>query len=493
MNRSFATSVMVLILTCYTAVLAQNNGCPTDYTGFLTPRLQAGQRGVVIPGGSSNRVRANPATDAEQIGTIAPGTEFAIIDGPVCAASIIWWQVDTGDLQGWTAEGLLPDEYFLEPAAPPTLTPTARSSSTPSPTPTAVSYPAVDLPELAVLSPENAAAMEIVGQIPQLGAGSLFMTPGYILPVFYSRSGTASVNVHTFPDFQPVTQGLSADMANGQLLFSDNSVVSIASDDITFYQFGEPSPVIDKEVFRRIHTAALSPAGILAVSFGYLNQSSIDQLTLCLIDQFGDTYGTEHRLCIPQESAITTMTFLNDGVRLLARTVDKLMVYDVMNGDVLQTFNYRIAPNTNISRLPDTDTVLLPQQDFVLSVNLETGEERTYPNGVGKIVEDIIIRADGSQMMLIVRTTNVPDVLVVDVESKAILHRDSLYGGEKASYSPDGSLAFINNAVFETQTWQLLHKLGGAQHIISFSPDGKMLFVLNTRADVFEIFGVPAS
>jgi hypothetical protein len=135
--------------------------------------------------------------------------------------------------------------------------------------------------------------------------------------------------------------------------------------------------------------------------------------------------------------------------------------------------------------------VLVSQDGFILSINLETGDQRTYPSGENQVANRIILNADGSQMMTIAPTTNVPQVLVIDVAAKAVLHQNVLYGGEDAAYSPDGKLAFINNEIYDARSWQLLSKFGGSQHIITFSPDGTMLFVWNTSSRVFEIFGVP--
>lgn len=92
--------------------------CPPDFAGFLSPRLQIGGRGRVIAGQSANRVRIAPTTGADLIGTIDDSITFLVVAGPHCDASnsMIWWQVQADNgLEGWTAEGVLPDEYFLEP------------------------------------------------------------------------------------------------------------------------------------------------------------------------------------------------------------------------------------------------------------------------------------------------------------------------------------------------------------------------------------------
>ena len=58
-------------------------------------------------------IREDPTTDAERLRDPLPtGTRVTIINGPICADDILWWEVSVGQLEGWVAEGL-PNEYFL--------------------------------------------------------------------------------------------------------------------------------------------------------------------------------------------------------------------------------------------------------------------------------------------------------------------------------------------------------------------------------------------
>lgn len=517
---TFLVGIIGLILWGYLSTLAQDDSCPADYEGFLAPRLQVGTRGMVAPGGSGNRVRTNPSTSGDQVGTMPPGTELEVIDGPRCdsSASIIWWQVVTDDgLQGWTAEGLPPDEYFLVPLLPPgitatpTPTPSPRPTSTPTITPTAIQLPALDLPNLGVLSPENVTQMDVVGQFPTTGrAVSLFLSPdmAYLFVVSLGQYGANFANVYTFPDLRPVMQGLPLYGTNGNGyrgtkpdgLFTPDGRLMVAVDfndeDVRYYTPGEASYVTYTEALHYSDEVALSDTGILAVSFSILSSDGRRyEQQLCFMDVLGDRYAPDHRLCVPQESA--ALVFLSDGMRLLNGSADELTLYNALSGEILQTFHYGIGRGGTLAVLPGTDardslpTVFISKEGFVLSVNLETGAERTYPSGAGLMARQIIVHPGGSQMMFIVPTTDIPDVLVVDIAIKALLHRNVLYGGETAAYSPDGTLAYINNELYETASWEMLDKLRGDQHIITFSPDGTMLFVLNTTDQVFEIYGVP--
>jgi hypothetical protein len=89
---------------------------PTTFIcGVLRPRLEVGELGIVkYDPPIRNRVRSSPGLSGSQIGTIDPGEQFRVLDGPVCANDITWWKVDPNrGPTGWTAEGEA--EYYLAP------------------------------------------------------------------------------------------------------------------------------------------------------------------------------------------------------------------------------------------------------------------------------------------------------------------------------------------------------------------------------------------
>jgi hypothetical protein len=83
--------------------------CP----GAAVPRLLTEGEGRVIAGQGANNVRMGEGEAAELLGKIPEGGTFTVLDGPVCADGMLWWQVQSGDLNGWTAEGQ-GDTYWLE-------------------------------------------------------------------------------------------------------------------------------------------------------------------------------------------------------------------------------------------------------------------------------------------------------------------------------------------------------------------------------------------
>jgi hypothetical protein len=84
--------------------------------GALAPRLRVGGNGRVFRHpNENNRVRSEPGLAGRQIGVILAGDEFYVAAGPRCVDDVIWWFVEYGGMEGWTAEGL-GDRYYVEPS-----------------------------------------------------------------------------------------------------------------------------------------------------------------------------------------------------------------------------------------------------------------------------------------------------------------------------------------------------------------------------------------
>ncbi len=71
----------------------------------IAPRLAVGRPARVIAGLGVNNLRSAAQVAAPVVGELAEGAEVQVIGGPVCADGLTWWQVQSGDLSGWTVEG----------------------------------------------------------------------------------------------------------------------------------------------------------------------------------------------------------------------------------------------------------------------------------------------------------------------------------------------------------------------------------------------------
>jgi WD40 repeat protein len=102
--------MLIVVLIGLYPVRAQETFTCVD---AFPPRMIVGERGVVTSL-SANNVRDTYGTDGSQvIGSIPANGAFAVTGGPQCADGFVWWQIEYGNLQGWTAEA--GDEYWLIP------------------------------------------------------------------------------------------------------------------------------------------------------------------------------------------------------------------------------------------------------------------------------------------------------------------------------------------------------------------------------------------
>lgn len=108
---------LILLLSLFIGQsLAQSNDtCPTDYAGYLPPRLTVGEQARVLPDIQLN-LRPEPTLEEARLTALSEGTTVTVLDEPRCADNFVWWRIAVDDFEGWVAEGsLTDDEYFLEP------------------------------------------------------------------------------------------------------------------------------------------------------------------------------------------------------------------------------------------------------------------------------------------------------------------------------------------------------------------------------------------
>ncbi|MBN1453200.1 MAG: SH3 domain-containing protein [Anaerolineales bacterium] len=105
-------------LDCLPNIDSTDYATPSQFTCYNAPpsRLVGQQTARVTPG-ASNNIRNEPEGQTV-LGQIPGGTTFSIIGGPICGqgTGLIWWQVNYGDIIGWTAEGN-GGVYWLEPVS----------------------------------------------------------------------------------------------------------------------------------------------------------------------------------------------------------------------------------------------------------------------------------------------------------------------------------------------------------------------------------------
>ncbi len=128
------TLLLVLMLSVFSLSTAYAQLDPDpNCVGAPLPRLIVGNTARVVPG-DANNVRDTPSASGTRIGQIAGGEVFTVLDGPVCDDEFNWWQVEYGELVGWTVEGTL-EAYWIEPYEVEEIevTPTLEATATKAP------------------------------------------------------------------------------------------------------------------------------------------------------------------------------------------------------------------------------------------------------------------------------------------------------------------------------------------------------------------------
>jgi len=109
--------VLLMLIVSILPTIAQDTPTDPNCPNAPAPRLTVEGSGRVLPG-DANNVREQPARASTLLGAIPGGTEFTVLEGPICADDLIWWRVRTDDITGWTVEGSGSD-YWIEPLAQP--------------------------------------------------------------------------------------------------------------------------------------------------------------------------------------------------------------------------------------------------------------------------------------------------------------------------------------------------------------------------------------
>lgn len=107
---------LFVLLSCILLLpITLNAQTPEDCGTVLENRVKAATYGRVTLGGTANRVRSAPSTDAEVIFSLPPGYVFYVHDSPQCTGDIVWLPIDVNGRTGWTAESVGGPDYFVEP------------------------------------------------------------------------------------------------------------------------------------------------------------------------------------------------------------------------------------------------------------------------------------------------------------------------------------------------------------------------------------------
>ncbi len=325
--------------------LAQDDPC----AGLPPSRLEVGGVGRSILGIPLN-VRAQPATEAEQIGEIAPGGTFTVLEGPVCASGVRRWRVESGDLVGWVAESVAQD-YYVEPAqapADPPMTAEAVEAAEPLWEPIRAAN-ADQVVELALLEPEAETVSDLA------------WSPFGVMLAVAVPAGVWAYNPDLLGDpLALVAYEADAPQASGPL-----TAIAFNADG-TLLATGTAGGALllwDVETGEQVRALPTAPEGgpLVGVAFGPAPAGlEVEGALLVAAAEDGALYrfgGESHAplpaLTMPSES-ITALALSADGSLLAAAGADgAVLLWDVTTGGEIASLPGPVASPAAVAFSPD--------------------------------------------------------------------------------------------------------------------------------------------
>lgn len=427
-----------LVFPCDETLLLQQGAtplpgnCPADFAGYLPPRLNPGGLGRIGLGGISNRLRAAPNANAEQIGVILPGSTVLILDGPSCeeASRIIWWRVDDNGTVGWTAEGVLPEDYFLDPVGE--------------------SLPA----ERSLITSANVDALTVLATISQAGVNSIGFTPDGRLMAVGGRSGLAVYDMTTLSlrtalgdvsvpiadvAFSPDGRYLAYTALDGRLFVRD-------ANNTTSGPAVLANPANDRHASIDFNPAA---SYLLAAGGGPPLSAQLQ----APMWRFYELPSGQEVLMQEATDWVREVAFSPDGT-LFAWMDSSVQVIDISGGTVtpVRTIALEEAPLQGLAWQPNAPgeealhALAFADGAMVRLVDFDLDTEQTYLGDNGFLPQAISFNQDGTLLAAMdvpTDATSRSTVNIFSVDTGDIVTSTELDASRALRFSPDGTLLVI--------------------------------------------------
>jgi len=441
--------------------------CPAGFAGYLPPRLNLNAEARIPGGGTPNRLRAAPSVNAPQIGVINPTIVVRVLNGPSCEpqSQIIWWQVRVGQLVGWTAEGMLPDDYFLDPVG--NVTP-----------PTASGLPATspggEIPlERSVINSSNIAAdFTVFASLPIDRVSSLAFAPssGALAVVSHGL-----VQVFTLPDLvidEAIVQPVTVPPSSAAAFLPDASALLV----------GQVDGVLAYYSLTGVRTVLPAPIGAGVTDLGFSPVTAPTGLPQVPVNRFAAAAGSGgagrsgvymidrasgHTVVRVDTSApVTSVAFSTDG-SVLAYFDQAVHIIDTIANRETRNFPMADAGFGVLAWRPETPLIgLAPAQTLAFGdgfairlVRLADNSTRSIALEPGQRVRDLAFSPDGT-LLYAIGTADTPTTISGQPNSLYVfaaatgtpLLRLDGDGFHTLAVSPDGTLLAISDGV-EVTLW----------------------------------------
>lgn len=413
--------------------------CPPEYAGFLPPRLAVGAQARIAPSGLPNRIRNAPSLNGAQIGTISPGGTVRVIGGPSCdaASNIIWWQIEYNNITGWTAEGVLPDDYFLEPVG--TVIPPTAGPAPSRPVPLPAERDVIAISNIEGLAPLAALDIAEISEI-------AFSPDGTRMAL----AGVDGLTLYTLPDlavddtFSFAETGVSALAFNGpaQLIFgtyaSQIFIVNLGT--------GQRVPLPDPPTEGVNSLSVFPPARLVAASGALYGGTGEEAVYLY------DLVAGEMITRIEANFWVNEARFSPSG-QYIAYFDTVLHVLDVNRGAVEIPAVDRplfgaLAWQPALTD-PARSVLAYATAEDVRTFDIDSGVERSYAVEEAANVAEIGFSPDGALLVTLTGQGPTPEPLILprldilDVETGDVILSFDIDGARTFSFSPDGTLLAV--------------------------------------------------
>lgn len=341
------------------------NICP----GALASRLVAGAQARAAVEVAAPVMWSVPSTASAVIGEVTPGDVVAVLDGPQCAESQVWWRIEYASMVGWVSEGA-EDVYAFAPENVPAAAPGASEAATEAaePTGTAALEPVIPAPGTVVplesqqydlpadrvpITLDNFEDLRsfidlaLDDEVTQLawspGGGTLAITAAQGIWLFDTTNFELAPRLLQVPNgpvydaaFNTVTGLLATAHADGTVRLWNTSI----GGQIAVLQ-GHTQPV---------RAVAFSPDGSVLASAG----GSEDTGEGSEIRLWDATTGSPLTTLEGHTGMVTDLAFNVDGTLLASASVDNTVrLWDVISGTLAATYDDATAPVRAVLFKPD--------------------------------------------------------------------------------------------------------------------------------------------
>ena len=440
--------------------------CPPGFTGFLQPRIDVGESNArVVSHTVVNRLRAQPHITAEQIGEIPPrATLDAILDGPACDGSFVWWQISVNDQVGWTVESdLNANYYYLEPVAAAKIVSTAQvvsdsDRSAPAETAQSKSY--------RQLSSANLNQLDTVGFLPVTGPRLLAWSARQSLLAVVSVDG--SISVFDYPAFGLVLSSatLPDDLRATAIAFSpDERYLALGTEDGGVYLVDPSAEIpatgvyLPQEHASPLRALAWSSDGVrLATASGAAHSQIAGADHMLLLWHLGDENdiaAAELKLRYAFPYPLTNLAFSADD-RWLAVSGESagknrgaLWIYDSSNYELVWSKSLvYMGGHGFVEAAPATarGDFVYSHGDSLYHINVDNEQDARFYHLAGAIMPNLAIRRQilpGAEILMALTSTSLDGssrLQLFNALNSESPHRSLALAAADIAFSPDGRL-----------------------------------------------------